>query len=135
MCLLLDFYQKSDLTSSLTSSLCTDEHFPLSSVSLLVVDAAATGCVTRQKQQVLTVTLTEVVGDVIRDVDVPIGPFAPHAAVAGAGVSVFLCISVDGDVSLDQDGLIIRTDCKKPHPRHLHTHTHTWPAVKDKHQS
>lgn len=69
---------------------------------------------------VLIVTLTEVVGNVIRDVDVPIGPFAPHAAVAGAGISVFLCIRVDGDVSLDQDGLIIRTDWNKPH-RHLHT--------------
>lgn len=34
-------------------------------------------------------TLTEVIGDVVRNVDLPISPLAPHAASAGAGVGIF----------------------------------------------
>lgn len=54
--------------------------------------------------------LTEVTGDVIRNVDLPISVFAPHAASAGAGVSVFLSLAVNGDVSSGQDGIILGTD-------------------------
>lgn len=51
-------------------------------------------------------TLTEVVGEVIRNVDLPVSEFAPLAASAGAGVGVFLGLAVDGDVSSGQDGVI-----------------------------
>lgn len=50
------------------------------------------------------------VGDVIRNVDLPITGLAPLAALAGAGVGVSLCLRVDGDVSFGQNGLIIVTD-------------------------
>lgn len=58
----------------------------------------------------LRLTLTEVTGDVIRNVDLPISKLAPHAASAGAGVGVLLGLAVDGDVSSGQDGLILGTD-------------------------
>ncbi len=57
-----------------------------------------------------SLTLTEVIGDVIRNVDLPISPLAPHAALAGAGVCVFLGLTVDGDVSSGQDGIIDGAD-------------------------
>lgn len=43
--------------------------------------------------------LTEVVGDVIRDVDLPIIPLAPLAASAGARVGVPLSLAVNGNVT------------------------------------
>lgn len=58
----------------------------------------------------LYLTLTEVIGDVIRNVDLPITRLAPLAALAGAGVGVSLCLAVDSNVSFGQDGLIIVTD-------------------------
>lgn len=58
----------------------------------------------------LCVTLTEVTGDVIRNVDLSVSVFAPLAATAGAGVGVSLGLAVDDDVSLSQDGTIIGTD-------------------------
>ena len=58
----------------------------------------------------LRLTLTEVVGDVIRNVDLPISKLAPHAASAGAGVGVPFGLAVDGDVSSSQDGFILGTD-------------------------
>ena len=51
-------------------------------------------------------TLTEVVGEVIRNVDLPVSELAPLAASAGAGVGVSLGLAVNGDVSSDQDGVI-----------------------------
>ena len=58
----------------------------------------------------LCVTLTEVIGDVVRDVHLPICELAPLAASAGAGVGVSLGLCVDGDVSFSQDGIIGGTD-------------------------
>lgn len=58
----------------------------------------------------LRLKLTEVIGDVIRNVDLPVGPLAPHAALAGAGVSVLLSLVVNGDVSTSQDGIIVGMD-------------------------
>lgn len=55
-------------------------------------------------------TLTEVIGDVIRNVDLPISPLAPHAASAGAGVCISLCFAVDDDVSINQDWIILGED-------------------------
>lgn len=49
--------------------------------------------------QDLCETLTEVTGDIIWDVDLPISPLPPHAASAGARVCIFLCLTVNGDVS------------------------------------
>lgn len=58
----------------------------------------------------LRVTLTEVVGDVIRNVDLPVGGLAPLAASAGARVGVFLGLAVDGDISSGQNGVTVGTD-------------------------
>lgn len=54
--------------------------------------------------------LTEVTGDVVRDVNLPICRLAPLAASGGAGVGISLRLAVDGDVSSNQDGTIVRAD-------------------------
>lgn len=55
----------------------------------------------------LRLTLTEMIGDVIRNVDIPISPFAPFAASAGARVSIPFGLAVDCDVPFCQDGFIL----------------------------
>ena len=60
-----------------------------------------------------TATLTEVVGDVVWDVDVAVAPLSPHAAAGGAGISVPLGLRVDGDVSLHHHGLIKVRGCRR----------------------
>lgn len=54
--------------------------------------------------------LTEVTGDVIRNIDLPITPLAPHTASASAGVCVFLCFTVNGDISINEYWIIFRVD-------------------------
>lgn len=56
--------------------------------------------------------LTEVVGDVVRDVDLPVAPLAPQAPSRGAGISVPVSLRLDGDVTSDQDGLVQVRGCK-----------------------
>lgn len=57
--------------------------------------------------------LTVVVGDVIRNVDLPVRCLSPLAALAGAGVGVSLPLAVDGDVSLDQSWFVAGTDWRR----------------------
>lgn len=59
------------------------------------------------------VVLTEVVGDVVRNVDLSVSVLSPFAAAAGARVSVFLSFTGNGDVSFDQFRLIVKTSCTK----------------------
>jgi len=47
-----------------------------------------------------------VVGDVVGDVDLPIGPLSPQTAIGGAGVGVSVGLRLDSDVALDQDRLV-----------------------------
>lgn len=56
--------------------------------------------------------LTIVIGNVVGDVNFSIRPLAPHAASAGAWVSIFAAISPDSNVSLSQLGLIKVRVCK-----------------------
>lgn len=94
------------------------EQSNLCSVSLSLLSfvkvAATTLCIKHAnllyKGRAYLSTLTEVIGDVIRNVDFPISPLAPLAALAGAGVCVFLGRAVNGDVSFNQVGIISRTD-------------------------
>lgn len=58
----------------------------------------------------LHLTLTKVAGDVVRNVDISVGPLAPLAASAGAGVGVLLGLVAHSDVSLNQDGIIAGAD-------------------------
>lgn len=50
------------------------------------------------------------IGDVIRNVDLPVSILSPLAATTGAGVGVSLCLAVDGNVSFNQDGIVAGTD-------------------------
>lgn len=55
--------------------------------------------------------LTELIGNVVRDVHLPVAPLSPHTARGGAGVGVSVRTWLDGDVSSDQDRLIQVRDC------------------------
>lgn len=56
-------------------------------------------------------------GDVVRDVDLSVGPLAPLAATAGAGVGVPLGLVAEGDVSLDQFGAVVGADWNTAYSR------------------
>lgn len=62
------------------------------------------------------VTLTEVAGDVIGDVDFPVGPLSPLAARAGAGVGILLRFIGNNDVSFDQVGILFEEDRNQKGP-------------------
>lgn len=49
-------------------------------------------------------------GDVIGDIDFPIGPLSPLAARAGAGVGILLCSIVNNDVSFNQVGIFFEEE-------------------------
>lgn len=55
--------------------------------------------------------LTVVVLDVVRDVHISIGILQPHAAVAGAGVSISVAV-LDSNVSFSQFGFTGASVCK-----------------------
>lgn len=61
-----------------------------------------------RKEQLM---LTELTGDVVRDVHLPIAPLSPQTARGGAGVCVSVSTWLDSDVSSDQGGLIQVRDC------------------------
>lgn len=63
--------------------------------------------------------LTELVVDVVWDVDVAVGPLFPQAVAGRARVSVPLRLAVDGDVSLHQHGLIRVESCKAVSTGHV----------------
>lgn len=52
------------------------------------------------------VKLTEVTGNVIRNIDFPISRLPPLAARAGARVGILLCFIINDNVSFNQVGIL-----------------------------